>query len=167
MFEVFGIAHDKVVELDGPITLRCRLLRDVLSELCRNELVDPSPVVSTITGRLMEETGMGRDYGAAVLVEAEAKWAQMFLQRLAAEKEESKGRPPRAALHEVQKLKERSNLDLPDVRSDIERELGRLLLACGEKEGARGAYERARDLAPDPRRREAAEEALKALGDGK
>ena len=56
-----------------------------------------------------------------------------------------------------------SNLDLPEVRSDLERELGRLLLGCGDKEGARGAWERARDLAPDPRRREAAEDALKSL----
>lgn len=86
------------------------------------------------------------------------------MQQRAAAADEAKGRQPRGALHEVKKLKDGSDLDLPELRSDIERELGRLLLACGEKEGARGAFERARDQAPDPRRREAAEEALRKLG---
>jgi hypothetical protein len=166
MVQVFVAAHDKVTELEAPIAIRCRILRDVVGALLRNQQMDTNPFFSSIVQRLTDEVGAG-DYGAIVLVEAEAKWTQLIIQRQEAAALQAKGRAPHGVLHELKKLRDGSRLDLPEVRSDIERELGHLLLACGEKEGARGAYESARDLAPDPRRREAAEEALKNLGAAK
>jgi hypothetical protein len=139
------------------------VLRDSVEVVLSSQLHDHAPVFGGVRELLVAETGEGKDYGAFVLVEAESKWALLLVQQRHARDDEAKGRPPRAALAEVRKLRDGADLDLPEVKSDLERELGRLLLACGEREGARGAWERARDLAPDPRRREAAEEALKKL----
>jgi hypothetical protein len=52
---------------------------------------------------------------------------------------------------------------LPETRSDLHRELGLLKLACGDPAGARPEFEKARNLAPDRVRREAAEGALARL----
>ncbi len=157
------VAHDRIIELKGPLALRFRTLRDGTEMVLPHQPYNIGYFFGNAHQDLMAETGDGKDYGALLLLEAEAKWAMLLVQQRYAKDEEAKGRPPFAALQEVKKLLAGASLDLPEVRSDLEREAGRLMLLCGEKEGARGALERARDLAPDPRRREAAEEALKKL----
>jgi hypothetical protein len=154
-------AHDRIIELAGPLALRFRTLRDGTEIAIEYEPINYTYFFGSAHESLARD--LGQDYGAYVLLEAEAKWAMLLVQQLYAKEEEAKGRPPFAARDEVKKLVLRASLDLPEVRSDLERELGRLLLLCGDKEGARGAWERARDLAPDALRREAAEEALKKL----
>lgn len=159
--DLMAASYQRIREIDGPIALRARVLSDTMAVVAAAG-TEEGQFFDTVRARIESELPEN-DYGAVVLVEAEAKRAQLLTQRRAADADLAKGREPRAALHEVRKLLGAANLDLPEVRSDIERELGRLLLACGDKEGARGAWERARDLAPDPRRREAAEDALKRL----
>jgi len=156
--------YDRIAELEGPLALRFRILQDGSELILRYQpeglhdvFLDPTE------GWLLHETGDGKDYGAFLLVGAAAKWAQLLEQQWCAARDAEHKREPRGALEEVKKLRDRAGLDLPEVRSDIERELGSLMLLCGDKEGARGAWEHARDLAPDPRRREAAEEALRKL----
>lgn len=161
------VAHDRIIELEGPLLLRFRTLRYGSELLLPYQPINFKPFFFEPTYEmLMKETGDGKDYGAFVLVEAEAKWTMLLVQQHYAADEEAAGRKPKGSLQEVRKMRDAASLDLPEVRSDLERELGRLMLACGDKEGARGAWERARDLAPDPRRREAAEEALKTLAGG-
>jgi hypothetical protein len=157
------IAYDRIAEIDGPLALRFRTLRD------GTELVIPHQPINYIYffgpthEGLMKETRDGKDYGAFLLLEAQAKWGLLLVHQRNAKEEIATGRKPFGALQEVKQLRDRAGLDLPELRSDLERELGQLMLLCGDKEGARGALERARDLAPDPRRREAAEDALKKL----
>lgn len=158
------VAHDKIVEIDGPFMLRFRTLRDGTELVIPHQPINFTYFFGPTHEGLMKETGDGKDYGAYVLLEAQAKWGLLLVEQRNARAEEAAGRKPFGALQEVKKLRDRSGLDLPEVRSDLERELGLLMLSCGDKEGARGAFGRARDLAPDPRRREAAEEALKKLG---
>ncbi len=157
------VAHDRIIELEGPLALRFRTLRDGTEIVSEYEPFNFTYFFDPAHENLLKETGDGKDYGAYLLLEAEAKWGLLIVQQRFAADEEAKGRPPRGALQEVKKLRDRAGLDLPEVQSDLERELGRLMLACGDKEGARGAWERARDLAPDAYRREAAAEALKKL----
>lgn len=159
-------AHDRIVELEGPLALRFRMLRDGTELIIPHNPIHFTYFFGPTHEGLMKGAEEGKDYGAFVLLEAEAKWALLLVQQSAAREDQAKGRPPVGARDEVKKLRDGADLDLPEVRSDLERELGRLMLACGDKEGARGAWERARDLAPDPRRREAAEEALKGLSAG-
>ncbi len=154
-------AHDRIVELEGPLALRFRTLRDGTEIAIAYHPENYRYFFGPTHESLVPKTE--GDYGAFVLLEAEAKWAMLIVRQRDAEAEVAKGRPPVGALEEVRKLRDGSNLDLPEVRSDLERALGRLMLQCGDKEGARGAFERARDIAPDPRRREAAEELLKEL----
>ncbi|HEX5139012.1 MAG TPA: hypothetical protein VFY93_18730 [Planctomycetota bacterium] len=156
-------AHDRIAEIDGPLMLRFRTLRDGTELVIPYQPINYTYFFGPTYEGLAKETGDGKDYGAYILLEAQAKWGLLLAELRNAKEEESKGRMPYGPLQEVKKLRDEANLALPEVRSDLERELGNLMLACGDKEGARGAYERARDLAPDPRRREAAEEALKKL----
>jgi hypothetical protein len=156
-------AHDRIAELDGPLALRFRTLRDGTELVIPYQPINFTYFFGPTHEGLVKETGEGKDYGALVLLEAQAKWGLLLVQQRNAKEEIAAGRKPFGPLQEVKQLRDRSGLDLPEVRSDLERELGQLMLACGNKEGARGALERARDLAPDPRRREAAEAALKKL----
>jgi hypothetical protein len=64
---------------------------------------------------------------------------------------------------EVDHLCKRATFLLPETRSDLHRELGLIRLACGDPAGAKAALEKARNLAPDRVRREAAESALQRL----
>jgi tetratricopeptide (TPR) repeat protein len=159
-------AHVRIAEIGGPIALRCRVLRDGAERYLEVEPILLREFLKARQDALHAEMGGGDDYGAYLLVEAEYKWASLLCEQKSAAADEAAGRAPHGALNQVRKIAARAGLDLPEVRSDIERELGRLLLACGDKEGARGALERARDLAPDPRRREAAADALRRLGTG-
>jgi hypothetical protein len=157
------VAHDRIVDLEGPILLRFRTLADATELVMPYQPFNFTYFFAPTYDTLFAETQNGKDYGAYVLLEASARWGLLIVQKHLAAMEEAAGRPPRACLESVRKLQRESGLDLPEVRSDVERELGRLMLACGDREGARGAWERARDLAPDPRRREAAEDALRKL----
>jgi hypothetical protein len=157
-------AHDRIADLGGPLLLRFRTLRDGTELLLSHQPFNFTYFFGPTHAALLATTGDGKDYGAYVLLEAQAKWALLLVELMHAKVEDAAGRKPYGPLQEVKTLRDRAGLDLPEVRSDLERELGNLMLRCGEKEGARGAFERARDLAPDPRRREAAEEALKKLG---
>jgi hypothetical protein len=157
------VAYDRIVEIDGPLALRFRTLRDGAELVIPHQANNIEYFFGPTREGLSKETGDGKDYGAFVLLEAQAKWGQLLVEQHAAGEQIAAGRKPYGALQEVKQLRDRANLDLPELRSDLERELGRLMLACGDKEGARGAFERARDLAPDPRRREAAEDALKKI----
>jgi hypothetical protein len=158
------VAHDRIAEIDGPLALRFRTLRDGTELVIPHQPINYTYFFGATYEGLVKETGDGKDYGAYLLLEAQAKWAFLLVEQRNAREEETAGRKPLGPLQEVKKLRDKSGLDLPEVRSDLERELGRLMVLCGDKEGARGAFERARDLAPDPRRREAAEEALGKLG---
>jgi hypothetical protein len=162
MMDAIMGAHRRIRDLGGPIALRFRAMSDMAERVVSFDPGGVNIVLGPIQQGLAKELPEN-DYGAYLLFEAEAKWAQLLCYRRAAAFDEKAGREPRGALDEVQRLQARSGLDLPDVRSDIERELGRLQLACGDKEGARGALERARDLAPDAHRREAAEALLRGL----
>ncbi len=154
-------AYDRIVELEGPLALRFRTLRDGTEIAIEHQPENYTYFFGAVHEDLLKKTE--GDYGAFVLLEAEAKWAMLLVRQCDAAAEIAKGRRPFGALEEVKKLRQGANLDLPEVRSDLERELGRLMLQCGDKEGARGALERARDLAPDPRRREAAVDATRQL----
>ena len=155
------VALDRIVELEGPLALRFRTLRDGTEIAIAYQPENYTYFFGAAHEGLMKK--VEADYGAFVLLEAESKWAMLLVRLRDAEAEVAKGRRPFGALAEVKKLRDGADLDLPEVRSDLERELGRLMLQCGDKEGARGALESARDLAPDPRRREAAVEALKQV----
>lgn len=157
------VAHDRIAEIEGPLALRFRTLRDGTELIIPHQPINFTYFFGPAHEGLVKETGDGKDYGAYVLLEAQAKWGLLLVEQRNAREEEKEGRKPWGPLQEVKTLRDRAGLDLPEVRSDLERELGRLMLSCGDKEGARRALERARDLAPDPRRREAAEEALKKL----
>lgn len=153
--------HERVVELDGPLVLRYRFLLDGTRLVLQTQ---PDTFARLLDGlRTLLQKEVGEDYGAYLLLEAHTKWAVLAENTHSANVEQEAGRQPFAALAGLKKLRNRTGLDLPEVRCDVEQELGRVALACGDKEGARGAWERARDLAPDPLRREAAEEALKKL----
>lgn len=162
--EDLGAARERIAELQGPLALRFRMLRDGVELFLPYQPEGFSEIFfEPAHDTFLAETSEGKDYGAYLLVEAEAKWGLLLAQQFRAADDKAHGRPPNGAFQEVKKLIERAGMDLPEVRSDLEREMGSLMLACGDKEGARGAWERARDLAPDPRRREAAEEALRKL----
>jgi len=154
----------RVEELQGPLALRHRSLRDVMERMVAFHPDDALEFVGPAYDEMLGKAERGGDFGIYLLVEGDMKWAVLLLHRHQAELEEKAGRRPYAALHELERVNDRSTLDLPEVRSDIKREMARMMAACGRKEEARKALEEAKELAPDPRRREMAEAALEALG---
>jgi len=156
-------AERRIEELEGPLALRHRSLRDVMERMVEFHPEDALMLVGPAYDETLGKAERAGDFGVYLLVEADMKWATLILRRHEADAEEKAGRPPWAALHEMQLVDERATLDLPEVRSDVKRELARMLVACGKRDAAREALLKAKELAPDPRRREMAETALKAL----
>jgi Flp pilus assembly protein TadD len=160
---VFAKAYEKVEKLQGPLLVRF----GAAVELVRTALViDPKNIdlhMELAAGLLKAKTRDAKDMAVHVVAKSCDSWIKLAHMIDTAKQVTALGRKPHGSLVKVGRLCKWSGHTLPETRSDLHRELGLLKLACGDPAGARPEFEKARNLAPDRVRREAAEGALARL----
>jgi len=160
---VLAKASEKVDELQGPMLVRF----GAVVEIVRLSLVlDPKNVhmhKDFAAGLLHEKTTDVKDMAVHIVAKSCDAWIKLAHMLDIAEKVTALGRKPHGSLVRVGRMCKWYREYLPEMRSDLHRELGLLKVACGDPAGARAEFEKARNLAPDRVRREAAEGALERL----
>ena len=160
---VFAKAYEKVDELQGPLLVRF----GAIVEIIRLALViDPKSIhmhKDFAAGLLNEKTADATDVAVHVVAKSCDAWIKLAHMLDIARRVTALGRKPHGSLVRVGRLCKLSTRLLPETRSDLHRELGLLKLACDDPAGARAEFEKARNLAPDRVRREAAEGMLERL----
>jgi hypothetical protein len=161
--DVLMETFDKIVELKGPLLLRFGVVVEGTRMLIAREPENVSLYPSFVSKFLEDSTAETKDPGVHLVAQSCRAWASLVLFLHEGKQTAKLGRKPASALAEVRRLRDQSRLRLPELRSDVQRELGLLMVACDDPKGARTELEKARKLAPDRARREAAERALARL----
>jgi len=145
----FVKAYRAIASVDGALLARFGTFIDAGRRMAQTEEVDWTVFLSA-TGQALRDAKA--EHEGDVVVHIIARKQQIAL-----------GVKPHGALAQVRKLKGYTSLLLPELRADVYCELGVILAACGDREGARAEYEAALESATDLWRRRAAREGLKAL----
>jgi hypothetical protein len=153
----------KVAKLQGPLLLRLGVVVDGMRIVTERESEILLMYPKFVSGFLADNTGRTEDPGVHLVAHSCQAWATLVRLLHEGKRVIAHGNRPSAALADARRLRDGSTLWLPELRSDVHRELGFLMVACGDPAGARAELEKARNLAPDRVRREAAEGALKRL----
>jgi len=161
--EVLVQTSAKVEELQGPLLLRLGVVVDGMRILVARDSDALAMFPQFVSGFLIRKTAKSQDPGVHLVAHSCAAWATLVRLVDEGRRVAAQGHRPAGALADVRRLRNQSTLWLPELRSDVHRELGLLMVACGDPAGARAEFEKARNLAPDRVRREAAEGALARL----
>jgi hypothetical protein len=163
LLEVFAQAHEKISELGGPLLVQFQTFveaaRFILEEEPRALAMYLDSVSLGIDREIEEET----DIAIHVVAKSCQVWARLLQQDYLARDVIGRGRKPHGALVELRRLAGYSKYWLPELRSDVHRQLGVVLAVCGERASAEAELRRARELAPDRNRREAVEREFERL----
>jgi tetratricopeptide (TPR) repeat protein len=155
-------AHTEIGRVKGPLLLRYQVIVEDMRTALELDLAPPDEHLKWIgmgIANTLEETD---DVVSFLLAESAMTWVKLAIEQAKSRQVQAHGAKPKGPLVNVARLRDQSSLLLPELRSDLQRELGMLLRACGEPERARAELEKALELAPDPVRRALARRALEA-----
>jgi hypothetical protein len=160
---IFSTALGQIEERQGPLIVRFGAavvgVRVVLESHPRHIDMHEEAAAGLLAAKTKDET----DMAVHLVAKSCYAWIRLAHALHTAKQVTARGRKPHGALAAVDGLCRGAAFWLPETRSDLYRELGLLKLACGDAAGAKAELERARRLAPDRVRREAAEGALERL----
>jgi len=160
----FVKAYRAIASVDGALLARFGTFIDAGRRMAQTEEVDWTVFLSA-TGQALRDAKAEHEGDVVVHIIAESSYYWMLLAKAKHQRKQqiALGVKPHGALAQVRKLKGYTSLLLPELRADVYCELGVILAACGDREGARAEYEAALESATDLWRRRAAREGLKAL----
>jgi tetratricopeptide (TPR) repeat protein len=159
----FAEAHAEIGRVNGPLLLRLQVFVEDMRTHLELDLDFYEDHLKMVHGGIVQST-QGRDDAVAyMLATATLAWVNLAIQEDRRERMQAAGEKPLAPLAMVKRLRDGASLQIPELRSDLQRELGLTLLACGEKEQARIELEKALELAPGPIRKQLARRALEDL----
>ncbi|MHC4972954.1 MAG: hypothetical protein ACYTG3_11540 [Planctomycetota bacterium] len=160
---IFAQAFDRIEERQGPLLVRfgAAVVGVQVAFGLFPQHIDMHR--NAAAGLLNAKTDNVTDMAVHLIANSCDSWITLAHTLHTAGKVAALGRKPHGAVARIDRLCKGSTYTLPETRSDLHRELGLLRLACGDPAGAKADLEKARRLAPDRVRREAAEGALARL----
>jgi len=161
----FEEAFHRIGQAGGPAVDRFHAYVEAARRMYEEFEDEVNNFLTYIGAELDRELEEETDAGVLLVSESCHVWAHLLVRKGQARVRAEKGQQPRIELREVRRLRDRSRLLLPELRCDLNLQVGILARACGREDEAKAALEQARKLAPDPLRRAAVEKAL-AAGDG-